>query len=167
MLLTDPPYGTTRNFWDVPLPLPELWEAVKWAVKPEPTTIEGIRTKMMKPDPETADIAKLMFEMYSQPATSFGDIARYFADEGILIYGKEMKRGFISQLLRNPIYAQADLDMYEFFKSQGTVVVNEVAVVDINGTVAVVIPYQGQKGYQLNTLIPLLLHFIWRSSMLL
>ena len=27
MLLTDPPYGTTRNFWDVPLPLPELWEA--------------------------------------------------------------------------------------------------------------------------------------------
>ena len=35
MLLTDPPYGTTCNFWDVPLPLPELWEAVKWAVKPE------------------------------------------------------------------------------------------------------------------------------------
>ena len=35
MLLTDPPYGTTRNFWDVPLSLPELWEAVKWAVKPE------------------------------------------------------------------------------------------------------------------------------------
>ena len=26
--------GTTRNYWDVPLPLPELWEAVKWAVKP-------------------------------------------------------------------------------------------------------------------------------------
>ena len=91
--------------------------AAPYGFQLELTTIEGIRTKMMKPDPETADIAKLMFEMYSQPATSFGDIARYFADEGILIYGKEMKRGFISQLLRNPIYAQADLDMYEFFKS--------------------------------------------------
>ena len=34
MLLTDPPYGTTRNDWDIPLPLPELWEAVKYAVKP-------------------------------------------------------------------------------------------------------------------------------------
>ena len=34
MLLTDPPYGTTRNFWDIPLPLEELWEAVHWAVKP-------------------------------------------------------------------------------------------------------------------------------------
>jgi len=43
-----------------------------------------------------------------------------------------MKRGFISQLLRNPIYAQADLDMYEFFKSQGTVVVNEAT--DFAGT---------------------------------
>ena len=106
--------------------------AAPYGFQLEPTTIEGIRTKMMKPDPETADIAKLMFEMYSQPGTSFGDIARYFADEGILIYGKEMKRGFISQLLRNPIYAQADLDMYEFFKSQGTVVVNEAT--DFAGT---------------------------------
>jgi len=35
MLITDPPYGTTRNFWDVPLPLVEFWEAVRWAVKPE------------------------------------------------------------------------------------------------------------------------------------
>ncbi len=34
MLLADPPYGTTCNDWDVRLPLPELWEAVRWAVKP-------------------------------------------------------------------------------------------------------------------------------------
>ena len=34
MILTDPPYGTTRNYWDVPLPLEALWEAVRWALKP-------------------------------------------------------------------------------------------------------------------------------------
>ena len=34
MLLTDPPYGTTKNYWDTPMPLPELWEAIRWAVKP-------------------------------------------------------------------------------------------------------------------------------------
>ena len=34
MLLTDPPYGTTKNYWDTPLPIPELWEAIRWAVKP-------------------------------------------------------------------------------------------------------------------------------------
>lgn len=34
MLLTDPPYGTTKNEWDVPLYLPDFWEAALWAVKP-------------------------------------------------------------------------------------------------------------------------------------
>lgn len=34
MILTDPPYGTTRNSWDVSLSLPEMWEAIHWAVKP-------------------------------------------------------------------------------------------------------------------------------------
>lgn len=34
MLLTDPPYGTTQNGWDTPLSLPELWSAIRWAVKP-------------------------------------------------------------------------------------------------------------------------------------
>ena len=34
MLLTAPPYGTTQNEWDTPLPLSELWDAVRWAVKP-------------------------------------------------------------------------------------------------------------------------------------
>lgn len=84
------------------------------------------------PDEECADIARLMFGMYAEPSTSFGDIARYFAEMGIKIYDKDLKRGFISQLLRNPIYAQADLEMYDFFKSQGTVVVNEAG--DFAGT---------------------------------
>ena len=35
-------------------------------------------------------------------------------------------------MLRNPVYAQADLEMYEFFKSQGAVVVNDAA--DFAGT---------------------------------
>lgn len=43
-----------------------------------------------------------------------------------------MTRSYLSQLLRNPVYAQADLEMYEFFKSQGTVVVNDAA--DFAGT---------------------------------
>lgn len=34
LILTDPPYGTTRNYWDIPLPLEALWEAVRWALKP-------------------------------------------------------------------------------------------------------------------------------------
>ena len=98
----------------------------------EPTVVENIRTKMMVADPIAASHVRLMFEMYAEPETSFGDITRYFEERGIKVYGKSLTRSYLSQLLRNPVYAQADLEMYEFFKSQGTVVVNEAT--DFAGT---------------------------------
>ena len=98
----------------------------------EPTVVENIRTKMMVADPIAANHVRLMFEMYAEPETSFGDITRYFEERGIKVYGKSLTRSYLSQLLRNPVYAQADLEMYEFFKSQGTVVVNDAA--DFAGT---------------------------------
>ena len=49
----------------------------------EPTVVEGIRTKKMVADPETSQYVKLMFEMYSEPETSFGDITRYFEEQNI------------------------------------------------------------------------------------
>lgn len=33
MILCDLPYGTTRNRWDICLPLPELWEQYKRVIK--------------------------------------------------------------------------------------------------------------------------------------
>lgn len=68
----------------------------------EPTVVEGIRTKKMVADPVAADHVRLMFEMYAEPETSFGDITRYFEEHDIKIYGKSMFRTFLSQLLRNP-----------------------------------------------------------------
>ena len=98
----------------------------------EPTIVEGIRTKKMVADPVAADHVRLMFEMYAEPETSFGDITRYFEEQGIKIYEKSMVRSFLSQLLRNPVYAQADLELYEFFKSQGAAIVNDAS--DFAGT---------------------------------
>lgn len=34
MILTDLPYGTTKNVWDVPIPLDQLWEQYKRVLKP-------------------------------------------------------------------------------------------------------------------------------------
>ena len=70
----------------------------------EPTVVEGIRTKKMVADPVAADHVRLM----------------------------SMVRSFLSQLLRNPVYAQADLELYEFFKSQGAAIVNDAS--DFAGT---------------------------------
>jgi len=96
------------------------------------TVVDGIRTKMMVADPEAAEHVKLMFEMYAEPETSFGDIARYFTEKGINFKNGDLQRPTLSYLLRNPIYAQADLDLYEFFKTQGAAIVNDAA--DFAGT---------------------------------
>lgn len=50
-----------------------------------------------------------------------------FAEQGILFNGKELIRPTLAQMLRNPVYVQAGLDVYEFFKSQGTIIVNDAA----------------------------------------
>ena len=93
----------------------------------EPIKMDGINTKKLVVSPDEAANIRLMFEMYAQPTTSYGDITRYFAEQGILFHGKELIRPTLAQMLRNPVYVQADLDVYEFFKSQGTVIVNDAA----------------------------------------
>lgn len=65
--------------------------------------------------------------VFAQPTTSYGDITQHFAEQGIMFNGKELIRLTLAQMLRNPVYVQADLDVYEFFKSQGTVIVNDAA----------------------------------------
>ena len=104
----------------------------------EPIKMDGINTKKLVVNPEEAANIRLMFEMYAQPTTSYGDITRYFAEQGILFHGKELIRPTLAQMLRNPVYVQADLDVYEFFKSQGTVIVNDVAdFTGMNGLLSV------------------------------
>ena len=84
----------------------------------EPIGVDGIKTKRLI---ETAEMeyAELMYEMYAEPETSYGDITRYFTKNEIQVYGKTLKRGFLVQLLQNPVYVQANMDIYEHFKAQG------------------------------------------------
>jgi len=90
-----------------------------------PTIISGVNAKMYEEDPETANRVKMMFEMYANPPTSFGDIVRYLCDDGT--NGKEFNRSSLGVILKNPAYVQANLEVYEFFKSQGTEIVNDVS----------------------------------------
>ena len=84
----------------------------------EPIVMDGIKTKKLVENAEM-DFAELMFQMYAEPGNSYGDITRYFVKNSIDVYGKALQRAFISKLLRNPVYVQADMDIYEYFKAQG------------------------------------------------
>ncbi len=108
----------------------------------EPIVINGIKTKKLVEN-ASMDYALLIYEMYEVPEASYGDISRYFAENNILVYGKTLKRGFIAQLLRNPVYVQADMDVYEYFKAQGVKIESDAA--DFTGECGCYL-YQGREG---------------------
>ena len=105
---------------------------IPFGYKPEPTVIDGINTKMMVVDPDEVERVKLMYEMYTDPQTTLGDIIKHFADSGLDFGDRQLGRGNLCNMLRNPVYVQADLDIYEFFKNQGATFVNDVS--DFAGT---------------------------------
>ena len=98
----------------------------------EPTVIDGINTKKMVAHPTASEHIKLIYEMYSNPNNSFGDIIKHFMEQGITTDGIELSRSQISFMLKNPTYVRADIDLYNFFKSQGSDIANEAA--DFVGT---------------------------------
>jgi DNA invertase Pin-like site-specific DNA recombinase len=103
-----------------------------YGFKLEPIVMNGINTKQLVAIPEEVERVKLMFEMYAKPGTSYGDIIRHFNTQGIK--GKELLPTALAYILHNPVYVKADLEIYEFFKSQGTEIVNDAAdFAGING----------------------------------
>lgn len=90
-----------------------------------PTTIGGVKTSMYEIVPEEAEVIKLMFELYSEPECSYGDLVRYFEERGITKHGKPWGRTRIAEVLRNSIYVRADLSVYQFYQEQGAIIANE------------------------------------------
>ena len=100
---------------------------VPYGYRLEPTVINGINSKMLVEEPEKADHIRLMYEMYAEPRMSLGEIARTFAEKGIIPNETALNRVSVSQILKSPVYVKADLDIYEFYKGQGALVANDAA----------------------------------------
>ncbi|MBW7572322.1 recombinase family protein [Caproiciproducens faecalis] len=86
------------------------------------TFLNGKRTKAYILCEEEADQIRLMYGLYADPQTSYGDILAYLKEHGLSCRGKPWSRARVADHLKNPIYVQADLDVYEFFQQQGTVI---------------------------------------------
>ena len=101
--------------------------AIPYGFNTEPIVMDGVNTKKLVADPGIIDNIKLMYEMYAQPEVSLGEVSRRIEELGVYLHKGKIQRACISKLLRNPVYVQADMDVYEFFKSQGAVIVNDAA----------------------------------------
>ena len=87
---------------------------IPYGYKLEPFTIEGKKTAHYAIIPEEAEVVKLIFSMYAQPQTSYGDIVRYLIENGIT--NSRTKDGAwdrcrIADMVKNPVYVKADLDV--------------------------------------------------------
>lgn len=116
---------------------------IPYGFKKVPAVIHGVKSSMYEILPEEAEQIKLMYKLYSEPQTSYGDIARYFSEHGILKNGKEWCRTRLADHLRNPIYVKADEEVYDFYKRQGVEIVNDRA--DFVGTNGCYL-FRGQTG---------------------
>ena len=104
-----------------------------YGFRTEPYVMDGIRTKKLVIEPTEAAFVRQMYEMYADPQVSLHDITRKLTADGMRTNrGRPLSRATLSVILRNPIYVMADLDIYEFFKSQGTDIYNDAA--DFAGT---------------------------------
>lgn len=89
------------------------------------TVIDNIRTSMYEEVPEESEQLKLIYSMYADPSNSLGDIIRYLSEHNIKhLRGSVWSSARLSDMLRNPVYVEADIDVYNFFVSQGADVYN-------------------------------------------
>lgn len=89
-----------------------------------PIRIGTVETSRYEPVPEEAHLVRLIYEQYARPECSYGDIIRFFQANGITKNGKPWVRARLGDILHNPIYVRADLEIYRFYQSRGVVIAN-------------------------------------------
>ena len=97
---------------------------IPYGFKKVPTIIDGVHTSMFEQIYEEAEQIKLIYDMYSRPFVSFGNILDEMNKLGLKKRGRHWERPRIRDILINPIYVKADLDVYNFFINHGVDVVN-------------------------------------------
>lgn len=98
---------------------------VPYGYRLKSTVIDNIRTSMYEEVPEESEQLKLIYSMYADTNHSLGDIVRYLKEHRMEhLRGANWNTARISEMLRNPVYVEADIDVYRFFQSQGADIYN-------------------------------------------
>lgn len=100
---------------------------IPYGFNKKPTVIDGVKTSMYEINPVEADDIKTIFNLYSKPSATIGDVLREIIKNGnINNRGNHWNTSRISELMRNPIYVMADANVYLFYKQQGANLCNPI-----------------------------------------
>lgn len=88
-------------------------------------TIDGIKTAMYEQIPEEVEVVKKIYEMYSSVNNSCYDIAEAVRNmPASSVRKRVVTRARVQDFIKNPIYVKADMNIYNFYKSKGTKIIN-------------------------------------------
>lgn len=91
-----------------------------------PTRLDGIKTSVLVPNSDMRTV-EYIFSAYREGGCSLGDIVRTLNGQGISSpAGTLWDSSKISRLLRSPVYVQADMEVYRYFKEKGAQIANPV-----------------------------------------
>ncbi len=94
-----------------------------------PTVIHNIKTKKLNPIPAEAEQIRCIFEVYAQENVSLRRLLDILAAEGKQpLNGSSWTTAKLSALLKNPIYVNADSDVYGYYDRHGVQMVTDVSL---------------------------------------
>ena len=93
-----------------------------------PITLNGIKTSMYEPLAEEAADIQLIYDLYSKPSATLGDVLRELVKRDLNVNrrGHNWNTARLSEVMRNPVYTFADSNTYNFFKEQKSNIINPV-----------------------------------------
>lgn len=95
----------------------------------EACTVEGKRTSRFREEPGEAAILHFLYQHYSRPSVSLGDLVAVLQKRGIPNPRRSdglWVRSHIGRMLANPVYVKADMALYRYFKEKGVTICNEL-----------------------------------------
>jgi site-specific DNA recombinase len=91
------------------------------------TIFNGKKTYMFYEDKEKSGLVRQIFSMYADESKSLGDIARYLNNKKLKTnMGHNWAAATVGRLIRNPVYVQANADVYTYLKNRGAVLNNDI-----------------------------------------
>lgn len=88
------------------------------------TVINDAHVSVFEPAEPAAQCISNIYEWYYDPDVTLGEVQRRLEANPVFKNDKVWCTARISEILRNPIYVKADISIYNFYKSQGAILIN-------------------------------------------
>lgn len=96
-----------------------------------PFEIAGVKSHILEEDIETSGIIKFIYKKYLEDGASMGQIVKYLNSPDCEFNSeRKFSNTAIMRILSNPVYVRADADVYNYFKSKGAVLHNDISAFD-------------------------------------